>query len=104
MHVHLHAYIHTKHFSMPLENFILMKRRETINSERRSSVTRRSRVAIAASNKQLPTRPSNHDRWAGASCRKFALGSKSGLYNDLIINNSLTLRKLQNGIRLFCSP
>jgi len=56
MHVHLHTYIHIKYFSMPLENFILIKRRRKTIIAQNRGLARRSCVVIAACNKQLPVR------------------------------------------------
>jgi len=45
MHVHIHTHSHTKQFSMPLENFILLKRRrETITSQNADPALRAARA------------------------------------------------------------
>jgi len=44
MYVHLHIYVHTKHFSIPLENFILIKRKRGIIIGQNGSPALRARA------------------------------------------------------------
>jgi len=99
---HIYIHIHThKTFFCAIRKFYFVNKEKARNyhsSERGSSVTRRSCIAIATCNKQLPARQATS--LAAASRRALALASRPSLLRFLI-NNSLTIAKLAKWYKTF---